>query len=202
MLKAARRIPGGVEHLTDRWEDTASLGRQEYAAMLSDSVFALCPVGNRSPDTFRFYEALETGAIPIAEDWGGAPAWKDMLSPMSLWRIKPWRERHWRSCGRKMMTRSYWARVFGGDFPCPRLCNWESLEATIRNIDAAEMSKTLGDWWRRRKAACRAEVASAVRSNFGLAGDGDTQAGRGRLAESDAVAAKDQSPSTVLGAER
>jgi hypothetical protein len=37
---------------------------QEYTQNLTDSVFALAPYGN-NPETFRFWEALEHGAIPI-----------------------------------------------------------------------------------------------------------------------------------------
>ena len=31
------------------------------------SIFVPCPRGNSSPDTFRLYEALEAGSIPIVE---------------------------------------------------------------------------------------------------------------------------------------
>jgi dihydrofolate reductase len=37
----------------------------QYGALLRQSHFVLCPVGNCSIDTFRLYEALEAGAIPI-----------------------------------------------------------------------------------------------------------------------------------------
>lgn len=36
-----------------------------YGSILRQSKFVLCPVGNCSLDTFRLYEALEAGAIPL-----------------------------------------------------------------------------------------------------------------------------------------
>lgn len=41
------------------------LAPDDYAAVVRQSKFVLCPVGNCSIDTFRLYEALEAGAIPV-----------------------------------------------------------------------------------------------------------------------------------------
>lgn len=49
--------------LYDSWE-SKKLGEKEYMARLLDSVFVPCPSGNNS-ETFRLYEALDAGAIPI-----------------------------------------------------------------------------------------------------------------------------------------
>lgn len=60
----------GPSHLrlTSSFEESlrGGLAPEEYGAMLNDSVFALCPSGNRSLDTFRHYEAAMYGAIPLA----------------------------------------------------------------------------------------------------------------------------------------
>ena len=51
-----------------------------YLHALSNTVFALCPPGN-NPETFRIYEALERGAIPILvqaeaeKDFAGTSLW-------------------------------------------------------------------------------------------------------------------------------
>jgi hypothetical protein len=37
----------------------------EYRALMEDSRFVLCLIGQGNIDTFRFYEALEAGAIPV-----------------------------------------------------------------------------------------------------------------------------------------
>jgi hypothetical protein len=43
------------------------LSKSEFHATLADSVFAPCPMGNVVLETFRFYEALENGTIPLVE---------------------------------------------------------------------------------------------------------------------------------------
>lgn len=52
---------------TSRWKDKDQMKPHEYRALLSNAVFAPVPLG-RGPDSFRLYEALELGAIPIITD--------------------------------------------------------------------------------------------------------------------------------------
>lgn len=66
------------DHSVTKWHAGHSLGEEvlvcnvnprssttaEHVLDLADTVFALCPRGN-NPETFRFYEALEAGAIPV-----------------------------------------------------------------------------------------------------------------------------------------
>lgn len=44
------------------------LNTKEYVEMLQESVYALCPSGQDSMDSFRLYEALEAGCIPVTLD--------------------------------------------------------------------------------------------------------------------------------------
>eukprot|EP01035_Chromulina_nebulosa_P020559 gene20559-26664_t len=41
-----------------------SISYEDYIHLLSNTVFVPCPSG-RNPETFRIYEALEVGAIPL-----------------------------------------------------------------------------------------------------------------------------------------
>jgi GR25 family glycosyltransferase involved in LPS biosynthesis len=50
--------------LFNEWNHPDNLTREEYCATLLDSVFVPC-IGGNNPDTFRLYEALECGCIPI-----------------------------------------------------------------------------------------------------------------------------------------
>lgn len=43
----------------------SGLPREQYLQRLGESMFVLCPGGDRHFETFRFYEALESGAIPV-----------------------------------------------------------------------------------------------------------------------------------------
>lgn len=166
MIEAARKLGPGAEHLTHCWADEASLSRADYAAMLADTVFALCPSGNSTSDTFRFYEALELGAIPVAEEIGGLQAWAEMLGPASLLRVRPWREGRWRSVVRKALSPSYWRATHGAGLPFPVLAHWENLPAALAGVNPVEMAAEVQAWWGQVKAAKRRELAEAVMASL------------------------------------
>jgi len=50
--------------LFDEWKDSTQVGEAEYVATMLNSKFVLCPSGHNG-ETFRFYEAMECGAIPL-----------------------------------------------------------------------------------------------------------------------------------------
>lgn len=60
----------------ENWQSSDSLTTQDYKKILKDSIFVPCPKGNYSVDTFRLYEALEVGSIPIIEK---SEYWKKIL---------------------------------------------------------------------------------------------------------------------------
>ncbi len=43
-----------------------AMDTENYAELMNDAVFALCPPGQDSMDSFRLYESLEAGCIPVA----------------------------------------------------------------------------------------------------------------------------------------
>lgn len=47
---------------------TAGLAHDDYAAMLGRSKIVVCPSGPATPSTFRAWEALEAGCVPIVDD--------------------------------------------------------------------------------------------------------------------------------------
>ena len=55
--------PNRVEFYSD-WNSPEQLNEKEYLDLLSDTAFVPCPRGN-NVETFRFYEALERGCIPV-----------------------------------------------------------------------------------------------------------------------------------------
>lgn len=79
-LRHLADVPGFVVRVTDKWhfEDVVyaeqitrnpiagsnDMAVAEYNALLSDSVFALCPTG-AGPNTLRLWEALAVGTIPV-----------------------------------------------------------------------------------------------------------------------------------------
>jgi GR25 family glycosyltransferase involved in LPS biosynthesis len=48
----------------DKWNSPSMLGREENLSILLNSWFVPCPAGNNG-ETFRIYEALEAGAVPV-----------------------------------------------------------------------------------------------------------------------------------------
>ena len=72
------------------WNDPAALKSDRYISTLLDTVFVPCPDG-MNPETFRFYEALECGCIPIIVNTSRNSAWVDWVSeelgilPLQSW---------------------------------------------------------------------------------------------------------------------
>ena len=55
--------PNRLEYYTE-WNSPSQLNEEDYLELLSDTIFVPCPRGN-NVETFRFYEALERGCIPV-----------------------------------------------------------------------------------------------------------------------------------------
>jgi hypothetical protein len=66
MLCAFAPLKPQLVHATDG-PNLAPLPRRHYQQTLLDSVFIPCPMGNVSLESFRIYEALECGSIPLLE---------------------------------------------------------------------------------------------------------------------------------------
>jgi hypothetical protein len=58
--------PNKAEFFT-QWNHPSQLREQDYLDLLSDTIFVPCPAGNNI-ETFRIYEALERGCIPLFID--------------------------------------------------------------------------------------------------------------------------------------
>jgi hypothetical protein len=62
----------------------------EYQEILSDSAFAPSPMGNATLETFRSYEALELGAIPLIEKRKSYPYFEHVLGDHPLPSFTRW----------------------------------------------------------------------------------------------------------------
>ncbi len=71
-VAAFSQVPGGNYKLYDNWNDPGQLNVDEYKALLRDSYMVPIFRGNHF-ETFRLYEALEAGCVPIVvredKDW-------------------------------------------------------------------------------------------------------------------------------------
>ena len=76
-------------HFTDR-ADSQPVGKGEYYRVLQDSVFVPCAMGNVHLESFRTYEALECGAIPIVERRIGFDYYTRLLGEHPLPTFRSW----------------------------------------------------------------------------------------------------------------
>ncbi|HLB94310.1 MAG TPA: hypothetical protein VJJ81_03600 [Candidatus Babeliales bacterium] len=67
MFKNMKQISNYFIHETYTWDDPNALKTNVYRDVLLDTIIVPCPSGWINPDTFRTYEALECGCIPIVE---------------------------------------------------------------------------------------------------------------------------------------
>jgi len=61
------------------WNDASALSKAEYIKEMTNSIFVPCPDGI-NPETFRFYEALEAGCIPLIVKTEKNAAWFKWVS--------------------------------------------------------------------------------------------------------------------------
>lgn len=76
--------------LFDTWNDAKQLGTIEYLGSMLNSIFVACP-GGQNVETFRFYEALECGAVPLFVRQEGDEAWWALMNPyLNMLEIRSW----------------------------------------------------------------------------------------------------------------
>jgi hypothetical protein len=68
------------------------IGRSEYQRILRDSIFIPCSMGNLNLDSFRVYEALECGAIPVLEKRPSLDYFRRLLGAHPVPTFSNWRQ--------------------------------------------------------------------------------------------------------------
>jgi GR25 family glycosyltransferase involved in LPS biosynthesis len=130
-LQALRKAGPHVEKTAAKWGDP-NLSAEEYKALLRSSKFVPCFAGSHSAESFRMYEALEHGAIPIYVPsdtgiQGCKDEWKEVL----------------------------------GQHPFLGFPSWEKaaelLPLFLKQADAMEKHRqACVTWWKEKKAVLRA----------------------------------------------
>ena len=116
-VEALEGTPGEL-HATESF--AAGLDLDEYLNLLTRARFAPCPGGPATPDTFRAFEALEAGAVPILDDLPAAAGYPT----------------------------GYWSTLFG-DHPLPTITDWSTAPEVLERLDA-EWPACANDaqaWW-------------------------------------------------------
>ena len=89
MVKALVPATPHFLHITDRGQ-VERLDKPAYEQILRDSIFVPCPMGNVNLESFRIYEALESGAIPILEKRLGFDYFRDLLGGHPMPTFSSW----------------------------------------------------------------------------------------------------------------
>jgi hypothetical protein len=94
MVAALSQIEPYFLMRTDKRDDGRMLDRfverEEYYDVMTDSMFAPCPMGNVNIECFRFYEALECGTVPIVEKRLGFDYYRSLLGDHPIPTVSSW----------------------------------------------------------------------------------------------------------------
>lgn len=83
-IKAFETLPQGYVFTVNGFFDPKKLPARDYRVILANSVFTLAPRGWTNIDTFRFWEALEFGSIPIIVGNDAQRYFQNFFSPEKL----------------------------------------------------------------------------------------------------------------------
>jgi len=167
MLKHAQSIEATKYfYVTKGWNSSNNLSISKYAECLNDTVFALCPRGFFSVDTFRCYEVLEAGAIPVVENFNLKKFLYSILKgealSRSILKYGPgnYFARHF------FNNNLYWEKMYGKDFPCIRINDWSELKKKISEVDIKFLAKKNSVWWKEYKAILSSSMARVIKQSF------------------------------------
>ncbi|MGB3491109.1 MAG: hypothetical protein WBA57_00160 [Elainellaceae cyanobacterium] len=170
MMKYAEQIPGGIAYLGKGYSDSSDLSFEGYAKLMSTTIFALAPGGNRCVETSRVYEALEAGAVPIVEDISKINLFKtifrEIVKPKEFVRHRVWTAKYWKGNWERLIAPSYWVQIYGPDFPCPRCSNWSVLRQLLQRIDTQKVKEDSQRFWNQYKASLQQRFSTAIERSF------------------------------------
>lgn len=133
-VEALSGIAGALVVPTGRFAPGTGFRPPEYAAILRSSALVACPMGNVHLESFRVYEALEAGAVPIVERRRGLDYFALLLGDHPLPNVRAWRD-------------------------APALVRELRREAALRDLQEATR-----EWWRRHKEELRRAVQADAAS--------------------------------------
>jgi len=94
-LKMARSM-GTIEdyffYRADGFNSRHALSTSEYRGLLLESILSPCPIGNCSFDSFRVYESLEAGCIPVVQSTHKGDYFENLLGPHPMIIVEDWNE--------------------------------------------------------------------------------------------------------------
>ena len=136
-VAAIKELPEAVNLLLNETKGfTQGIERGQYLKEMASAKIAPCPSGPCIQDTFRLYEALEAGVIPIA----------DAKTPT--------------------MTEydGFWTYLFASDPPFPVIHDWDTLPALVDDILPSwkHESNKVFSWWQMEKRSTAYKLARDI----------------------------------------
>lgn len=130
LVEAMRQAPDYYLNTTAGF--TQGLGHEDYYRLIADSIVVPAPSGPVTPDSFRAYETLEAGGVPILD--GRCPVEQD--------------------------GRRYWDAVLGADHPLPVVMDWATLHTHVEAIveDFPQTNNRVYSWWQLHKRSQRRAI--------------------------------------------
>jgi len=96
-VAALEKLGGGYMQICELFggNGNGAVEYQDYLDIMCQSKFVICPSGSMSVDSFRLYEAIECGAIPITErrsprDPQHFNYWDEVYPPHTIWTVNEW----------------------------------------------------------------------------------------------------------------
>lgn len=140
MAKNLRNVPNGK--LVETAGFTQGLDHAHYYHFMRQAKIVPCPSGPQTPDSFRLFESLEMGCIPIA----------DTKTP-------------------KESFPNFWEWLFDeSNIPFTKIDNWESLPGYIEDLKKQypKLNNRIQAFWMRYKAKLRAQLRSDIEFVSGI----------------------------------
>lgn len=164
MVERLSKRSDGVLILNEHFN--SGLSKEAYARLLSDTQVVFCPRGFRAAESYRVYEALEAGAIPLVEDDGGWDLWREHASATTAWTAVTGGPSYWYDLARRSCLPSYWRSAYGPDVPFPRIYRWENVAEILDRLSLPPLVRSVGTWWNGYKARLRRRLAADIRRHL------------------------------------
>lgn len=128
-------FPNGTLVPTDGFGKEA-LNQEQYVAHLAHTKIVLCPSGIETPDTFRLYEALEAGCIPVVDAFST-----------------------------RNQSYGFWKYLFGEDVPFPIVDYWDKLPALMPELlkEYPHNANKISAWWQNKKRSMYLKLIDDVK---------------------------------------
>ena len=144
-----------------------SLVYQEYMNIMNDTIFVPCPAGN-NPETFRHYEALEIGCIPIILDrTNQIPFIMEQQNLMSSKSNHTEYDYEYDINKEKEKYYDFLYSEFWQSYPGPKLTNWSGLnlflELSLQNLSSiVEFHQVTQKWYKKQKLKMKLNVKRVI----------------------------------------